>query len=60
MLPVANIFLCLQVRQYVQSWIKPGLTMVEICERLEDCSRRMIKENGLQAGLAFPTGSCDI
>lgn len=25
-------------------------------ERLEECSRRLIKENGLKAGLAFPTG----
>ncbi|KTF86206.1 hypothetical protein cypCar_00040816 [Cyprinus carpio] len=45
-----------QVRQYVRSWIKPGMTMIDICERLEDCSRKLIKENGLNAGLAFPTG----
>ncbi|KJH49493.1 methionine aminopeptidase, type II [Dictyocaulus viviparus] len=45
-----------QVRKYVKSWIKPGMTMIEICERLEACSRRLIKENGLEAGLAFPTG----
>ncbi|XP_053506337.1 methionine aminopeptidase 2 isoform X3 [Ictalurus furcatus] len=45
-----------QVRQYVKSWIKPGLTMIDICERLEECSRKLIKENGLKAGLAFPTG----
>uniref|UniRef100_A0A3B4DI17 Methionine aminopeptidase 2 n=1 Tax=Pygocentrus nattereri TaxID=42514 RepID=A0A3B4DI17_PYGNA len=45
-----------QVRQYVRSWIKPGLSMIEICECLEECSRRLIKENGLNAGLAFPTG----
>lgn len=25
-------------------------------ERLEDCSRKLIKENKLNAGLAFPTG----
>lgn len=25
-------------------------------EKLEDCSRKLIKENGLSAGLAFPTG----
>ena len=25
-------------------------------ERLEDCSRKLIKENRLDAGLAFPTG----
>ncbi|CAL8318448.1 unnamed protein product [Lota lota] len=45
-----------QVRQHVRGFIKPGLTMIEICERLEDCSRKLIKENGLNAGLAFPTG----
>lgn len=44
------------VRKYVNSWIKPGMTMIEICEKLENCSRQMIKENGLKAGLAFPTG----
>uniref|UniRef100_A0A8P4K9U6 Methionine aminopeptidase 2 n=1 Tax=Dicentrarchus labrax TaxID=13489 RepID=A0A8P4K9U6_DICLA len=48
-----------QVRSYVRSWIKPGMTMIDICEKLEDCSRRLIKENGLKAGLAFPTG-CSI
>uniref|UniRef100_A0AAQ5YAR3 Methionine aminopeptidase 2 n=1 Tax=Amphiprion ocellaris TaxID=80972 RepID=A0AAQ5YAR3_AMPOC len=48
-----------QVRSYVNSWIKPGMTMIDICEKLEDCSRRLIKENGLKAGLAFPTG-CSI
>ena len=46
----------LQVRQYVQSWIKPGMTMIEICEKLEAKSRLLIDELGLQRGLAFPTG----
>ncbi|PAV84893.1 hypothetical protein WR25_25205 [Diploscapter pachys] len=45
-----------QVRQYVRSWIKPGMKMIDICERLEAASRRLIKENMLEAGLAFPTG----
>jgi len=45
-----------QVRKYVRSWIKPGMKMIDICERLEACSRRLISENGLSAGLAFPTG----
>ncbi|VDN56345.1 unnamed protein product [Dracunculus medinensis] len=45
-----------QTRKYVKSWLKPGLKMIEICERLEACSRRMINENELKAGLAFPTG----
>ncbi|EMP26923.1 Methionine aminopeptidase 2 [Chelonia mydas] len=31
-----------QVRKYVMSWIKPGMTMIEICEKLEDCSRHII------------------
>lgn len=45
-----------QTRRWVMSWIKPGMKMIDICEQLEDCSRKMIKENGLSAGLAFPTG----
>ncbi|KAG7221097.1 hypothetical protein INR49_017538 [Caranx melampygus] len=48
-----------QVRSYIRSWIKPGMAMIDICEKLEDCSRKLIKENGLKAGLAFPTG-CSI
>ncbi|KAM7104922.1 LOW QUALITY PROTEIN: methionine aminopeptidase 2-like [Molossus nigricans] len=45
-----------QVRKYVMSWIKPGMTMIEICEKLEDCSRKLIIETGLNAGLVFATG----
>ncbi len=45
-----------QTRLYIQKWIKPGMTMIEICEELESTARRLIKENGLKAGLAFPTG----
>jgi len=30
--------------------------MIEICETLEETARKLIGENGLQAGLAFPTG----
>ncbi|XP_037616616.1 methionine aminopeptidase 2-like isoform X2 [Sebastes umbrosus] len=45
-----------QVRQHVRGFMKPGMTMIEICERLEDCSRKLIKEDKLNAGLAFPTG----
>ncbi|KAJ7376676.1 Methionine aminopeptidase 2 [Desmophyllum pertusum] len=37
-------------------FIKPGLTMIEICEKLEEASRKLINENKLKAGLAFPTG----
>jgi methionyl aminopeptidase len=36
--------------------IKPGILLFDLCEKLEETSRRLIKENGLEAGLAFPTG----
>ncbi|XP_071170631.1 methionine aminopeptidase 2-like [Mytilus edulis] len=45
-----------QTRQYMQNYIKPGQTMIEICETLEGISRKTINEKGLEAGLAFPTG----
>ena len=44
-----------QVRKYVMSCIKPGVTMIEICKKLEDCSQRLTKQNGLNTGLVFPT-----
>ncbi|KAF8768372.1 methionine aminopeptidase 2-like isoform X2 [Argiope bruennichi] len=45
-----------QTRQYMKKFIKPGMTMIEICEELEKTARALIAENGLEAGLAFPTG----
>ncbi|CAD5225583.1 unnamed protein product [Bursaphelenchus xylophilus] len=48
-----------QTRKWVKSWVKPGMKMFDICERLEAHSRHMISEAGLDAGLAFPTG-CSI
>ena len=45
-----------QTRQYIQKWVKPGMKMIDICEELEKTARLMINENGLEAGLAFPTG----
>jgi methionine aminopeptidase len=45
-----------QVRKFMQSYIKPGLLMTDICETLEGLSRKLVKENGLHAGIAFPTG----
>ena len=45
-----------QTRQYIQSWVKPGMKMIDICEELERTSRALINESGLEAGLAFPTG----
>lgn len=45
-----------QVRQNVQSWIRPGLRMVDICERLEEMNRQLVDAKGLERGIAFPTG----
>uniref|UniRef100_W5NFH9 Methionine aminopeptidase 2 n=1 Tax=Lepisosteus oculatus TaxID=7918 RepID=W5NFH9_LEPOC len=48
-----------QVRKYVMSWVYPKVGLhncLALSEKLEDCSRKLIKENGLNAGLAFPTG----
>ncbi|XP_078051389.1 methionyl aminopeptidase und isoform X1 [Augochlora pura] len=45
-----------QTRKHIMNWIKPGMTMIEICNELEDTARKLIGENGLKAGLAFPTG----
>jgi len=45
-----------QTRQYIREWVKPGMSMIEICEELEKTSRALIKERGMEAGLAFPTG----
>lgn len=45
-----------QVRKYVQTIAKPGILMTELCERLENMNRRLVQENGLSAGIAFPTG----
>lgn len=45
-----------QARKYIRSYIKPKMPMIEICEVLEDTVRKLIAENGLKAGIAFPTG----
>jgi methionyl aminopeptidase len=36
--------------------IKPGMLMTDLCETLENTVRKLISEDGLQAGIAFPTG----
>jgi len=45
-----------QVRKYAQSYIRPGLTMTEICQRLERKTHELISANGLECGWGFPTG----
>lgn len=45
-----------QVRSYIRKIAKPGIAMIDICETLEGSVRSLIQENGLAAGIAFPTG----
>jgi len=48
-----------QVRSYAQSFIKPGIKLADMCERLENKNRELIGEDGLKRGIGFPTG-CSI
>ena len=45
-----------QVRAYAQSFIKPGILLADMCERLENKNRELVQEHGLERGIAFPTG----
>ena len=45
-----------QVRSYAQSYIEPGIKLVDMCERLEESNRLLVKERGMTAGIGFPTG----
>lgn len=45
-----------QVRSYAQSFIKPGIKLADMCERLENKNRELVQEAGLARGIAFPTG----
>ncbi|KAF9373909.1 Methionine aminopeptidase 2 [Podila verticillata] len=45
-----------QVRQYARRTIKPGMTMIEICEMIENGTRNLVEANGFDSGIAFPTG----
>ena len=31
-----------QTRQFMQKWIKPGMKMIDICEKLESTARALI------------------
>ncbi|CDF35552.1 methionyl aminopeptidase [Chondrus crispus] len=47
-----------QVRAYMKDYIKPGVKLIDMCERLENASRALIgaKDGDLSRGVAFPTG----
>ncbi|KAF8560126.1 peptidase M24A methionine aminopeptidase [Imleria badia] len=45
-----------QVRHHARKFIRPGLSMTEIAEYIEDGTRSLVEESGLDAGVGFPTG----
>jgi methionyl aminopeptidase len=44
------------VRKHARKHIRPGMTMTEIAENIEDGTRALVEENGLESGVGFPTG----
>jgi len=45
-----------QVRSYARQHIKPGMSMTEIANMIEDGTRALVEEDGLESGIGFPTG----
>ncbi|KAK7200117.1 metallo-peptidase, Clan MG, Family M24 [Novymonas esmeraldas] len=45
-----------QVRTWAQSWIKPGLPLMLITDRIEKKLSELIGKDGILRGQAFPTG----
>ncbi|KAK9469865.1 peptidase M24A, methionine aminopeptidase [Lipomyces arxii] len=45
-----------RVRKYAEEKIQPGMTTTEIANLIEDGTRAMAEGDGLEAGVAFPTG----
>lgn len=45
-----------QVRRWAMSWIKPGLPLMLICDRIEKKLEELIGKDGTNRGQAFPTG----
>ncbi|KIM47495.1 hypothetical protein M413DRAFT_439161 [Hebeloma cylindrosporum] len=45
-----------QVRQRARRYIRPGMTTTQIVEYIEEGTRALVEENGLESGVGFPTG----
>lgn len=47
-----------RVRAYMKPFIKPGVRLIDMCERLENANRILIgaKDGDISRGIAFPTG----
>ena len=45
-----------QVRTWARSWIKPGLSLMSITDRIERKLEELVVKDGIVRGQAFPTG----
>ncbi|KAI0756249.1 peptidase M24A methionine aminopeptidase [Daedaleopsis nitida] len=45
-----------QVRKYARKVIRPGMRMLDIAEIIENGTRALVEEDGLETGVGFPTG----
>eukprot|EP00808_Paulinella_micropora_P020849 g2453.t1 len=45
-----------QVRQDVMRWIRPGLSLTEIAQRIENGTKSILPADGMKRGWGFPTG----
>ena len=44
------------MRNYARKTIKPGMRMIDIANMIEDGTRALVEENGMESGVGFPTG----
>ncbi|KAL0215217.1 hypothetical protein P9112_007401 [Eukaryota sp. TZLM1-RC] len=45
-----------QTRRFAQSVIRPGMLYSDLVDLIDQCNKRLIEANGLEAGLSFPCG----
>jgi methionyl aminopeptidase len=45
-----------QVRSHARKFIRPGMTMTEIANNIEDGTRALVEAEGFESGIGFPTG----
>ncbi|KIM78229.1 hypothetical protein PILCRDRAFT_600397 [Piloderma croceum F 1598] len=44
------------VRKHARKHIRPGMSMTEIVNNIEDGTRALVEEDGFESGIGFPTG----
>lgn len=45
-----------QVRSSFMKWVRPGMSMIEIAQFIENGTRSLLKNDGFKRGWGFPTG----